>query len=267
MSWYDYVPGVAIYDEISGNGQNDPYRGIVDNSWMMGDPKVGLNPNDARFTGGDYERQTAQNGIFNAQNRRAPQGQASSMDQNNYNQWRGQQMGLANQLGQVASGQQKGAGELAVGRQIQSALAAQQSAAASARGANAMLGARAAARGAADVGVQGAGLASQAALQDQANARGLQAQVLGQGAQQDIGIAGQNAGFQQQMSLSNMQAQLQQMGLNDQATLGYLSALTGIDQAELSARLEQEKLQVAQRDPGHLADVLKQGGQIAAAVA
>jgi hypothetical protein len=264
MGWFDYtIPGIAAnvwstgYDVAKGNGPG--------NDWLMGDPKVGLNPNDAKLQGGDYLRSTIQNGIAAAGGRAAPQSQAASLDQGAYNQWRQQQMGLANQLGAVASGQQKGAGELAVGRQIQQGLAAQQSAANSARGANALLGARAAVRGASDLGINGAGLAAQSAMQDQANARGQLAGVLGQGAQQDIGIAGQNAGMQQQNSLANMAAQLQSRGMNDAATLGYLSQLTGIDQAELQARLQQEQFQIAQRNPGHLGDIFKMGGQAIAA--
>jgi hypothetical protein len=254
-----FAPGYLGYKAASGDYGSGPQ------DWLMGDPKVGLNPNDARLQDADFLRATAQNGIYDAQHRQAPQVGAAALDQGAYNQWRQQQLGLAQQLGQVATGQQAGAGELAVNRQFQNALAANRSAMNSARGANSMLAARAGARAASDMGVNGAGMAQTAAMQDQVNARQQLAGVLGQGAQQDIGIAAQNAGFAQQSSLSNQMAQLQMTGLNQQASLAYLSAMTGIDQAELQARLQQEQLQVAQRQPGHLAEILQMGGQIAAA--
>ena len=144
-------------------------------------------------------------------------------------------------------------------------MAAQQSAANSARGANAMLAGRQAVRGAADLGLAGAGQASQAAMQDQTQARGLLAGVLGQGAGQDIGVAQANAQMQQQAALENMHAKLTQMGMNDAQALGYLAALTGMDQAELQARLTQTNQSIAQQQPGFAGDLLKTAGTIAAA--
>ena len=69
-------------------------------------------------------------------------------------------------------------------------------------------------------------------MQDQAQAQGLLAQALGQGRGQDLTMAGQNAGFQQERmlqqgqldsatQLANLHAQLTQNGMNDQAALAY----------------------------------------------
>lgn len=127
-----------------------------------------------------------------------------------------QRMGyLADQLNGVASGQQKGAGELATERQVSNATAAQQAAANAARGANAALAMRNAARNAAQLGVAGAGQAQQAALQDQANARGQLAGVLGQMQGGDLS--------QQQLALQQYQAQ-------NAARLGYLQGYGNLNQ-------------------------------------
>lgn len=215
------------------------------------------------------------------------QGQASQIDQSRYGDWRGQQMALAQQLGQVASGQQQGAGELAVQRQIQQGLAGQQAMARSARGGNAALAMRGAAANSAGIGLSGAGQAQGAALQDQSAARAQLGQVLGQGAGQDIGVAQGNAQLQQQMnlqnldarnqqifqqagldqstSLANMQAKLQAMGMNDAMIQSYMQQLLGMNQAELQARMGQEQAAMAQ--PGILGGLLSAGGSIGAAYA
>ncbi|MGH7177244.1 MAG: tail fiber domain-containing protein [Tepidisphaeraceae bacterium] len=128
------------------------------------------------------------------------------------------------QLQGIASGQQQGAGELAIQRQVQNALASQQGMARMARGSNAGLAARDAASNAAAIGLSGAGQSQQAAMQDQMNAQGLIAQVAGQGRGQDI-----------QTQVSNMDAQLKAMGMNDAARIAYLQQLTGMDAAQLQA--------------------------------
>ena len=93
---------------------------------------------------------------------------------------------------------------------------------------------------------------------------------------QDIDVAGQNAGFQQQRemmqgqfgqqtNLANMQAKLQQMGMNDQASLGYLAQLMGIDEIELKRQLG--AAQVEAGDKGIFGDILQAGGAIGASYA
>lgn len=253
----------------------------TDASWWWGGSSYNPDPNAAKLQGG---AQTAQNYIGQAlggvQGRQAPQatyttfGPAAQLNTGIYNQDRAQQMGLANTLGAIASGQQAGAGELAVNRQIGQALAQQQSAVNSARGASAMLGAREAARQSAGLGVTGAGLGQQAAMQDQANARQLQAGVLGSLAGQDLGVAGQNAGFaqqtglaqgqaNQQTTLSNLAAQMQQRGMNDQQTMAYLSQLTGMSTAELQARMQQEAVQAGSYQQGFAGSALNAAGGLA----
>jgi hypothetical protein len=141
-------------------------------------------------------------------------------NQSQSDQFRQGQMQQVGQLQGIASGQQEGAGELAAQRQTLNADANQQAMARMARGPNASMAYRNAANNTAGLGINGAGQAQQAALQDQMNAQGLLSSALGQGRSQD-----------QQLSLANQQAQLQQGNLN----LGYLSQLTGMDQAQLAA--------------------------------
>lgn len=158
-------------------------------------------------------------GIGGLQNRAAPQVNAGPQDQ-----FRTMQLGQANQLQGIASGQQKGAGELAAERQAQQAQAAQQ-ALASMRGAGGA-GQLAAARQSASIGSTAAGMGRQAALQDQMQAQGMLGQVLGQGRGQDLSMAGQNAQLAQQ-----------QTGMNDQAYLNFLQSLQGQDQLRLQGQL------------------------------
>lgn len=242
-------------------------------------------PNRNKWEDADYIRTQAQQGIAGAQNRQAPQaagttignvrtGTGSQVATGRSDQFRDQQMGLAQQLQGVISGQQKGAGELAVERQAGRALGQAAGAATMARGAGAAGGARAAARASGAIGLGAAGQAQQAAMGDQMGARQQLAGILGQGREQDIGIAGQNANLQQSMnmanlsaenqrifqqagldqatSLANMQARLQAMGMNDAAIANYLQQLGVMNQGQMAAR---------GADNGIAGQLLSAGGQ------
>lgn len=249
-------------------------------NWLVGgDATDAIDPN---LKHGDYMGGFIQNQLGGVGGRQAPQAQtaqlgpASQLAGTNQSQIRDQQTQVAGRLMQIMNGQAPGAGELAVNRQIGQATAAQQAAARMARGANAALAARNAARNTVDLGVAGAGQAAQAQLQDQANATGQLGALLGTTRGQDLDLASQNAqlaqqralqqgAFQQQTNLANQGAQLQTTAQNDQATLGYLAQLLGIDTAQLNALLA--KQQVALQDQGHLGSLLQAGGQVAAAAA
>lgn len=195
--------------------------------------------------------------------RYAPQvQQAAQLDPTQQNQFRDQQMGMAGRLGQIASGQQRGAGELAVNRQFGQAAAAQQAQMQMARGANAALAARQAARNTADLGVNAAGMASQAQMQDQMNANGMLGNVLSQGRGADISIAGQNAGFDQQRMLENQRAMMQQTQMNDARYGNTLNAMLGSDQNAANNQ-RADALQAAQLNamkPDYLANMLQAAG-------
>ena len=171
-----------------------------------------------------------------------------------------QQGSLADRLQAIGMGTQKGAGEMAVDRQMGQAMAAQQAMARSARGSNAALAGRQMARTSADIGVAGAGQAAQAQLQDQAAANQQLGGVLGGMRGQDIDFAGQNAQLTQNVNLANQTAQFNQR----QQQLQYLSQLLGIDQAELNAKLGAQ--QMAANSQGVLPGLLTAAGTVAGAV-
>lgn len=202
-------------------------------------------------------------------------------------QSRGGMLGVAGQLGGIASGQQLGAGQLAVNRQVGAANAAQQAFARMARGPTSALAARNAARNTADIGLAGAGMAAEAQRADQQAALSQLGGLYGNMYGQDAGVAAQNAQLGQQamlqqgamdqqttlanaqagntVALANLQAQLAQTGMNDAQQLAALGQILGWDQATLQAQLA--KAQIAAGDKGMLPGLLQLGGQLGAAYA
>lgn len=170
---------------------------------------------------------------------------------------RGQQGQLAGMLFGQASGAQPGAGELAVRRGIGQTMAQNTSAAQMARGANAALAMRNAARQNAAVGVDGAGQAAIAQMNDRSAAQGQLAGLLGTMRGQDLGARGQDIGVAQ----GNQSAQLAQQQQNLQA----LAQMLGVDVAVLQQDAARRGL--ALQDKGALPGLLQAGGQIGAAYA
>lgn len=164
------------------------------------------------------------------------------------NQINGQENQLGSQLNAVASGGAKGAGELAADRTMQQGNAAQQAMASMARGTNAALAARNAARTQAGMTVAGAGQAQQAALQDQTTARSQLAGLLGQ---------------QQQGALSQQQLTAQQWAQQQQAAQGYLGQLMGQDQSQFNNQAQMNQLGMS--DHGIFPYLLQTGGSLGAA--
>lgn len=155
-------------------------------------------------------------------------------------QTRGQQGQLAQMLMQQAQGTRQGAGELAVQRQIGNANAAQTSQAQMARGANAALAQRTAARTKADIGVNGAGQAGIAQMQDQQAAQNQLGGLLGTQRQQDIGMA-----------QGNQQSAIQQQQLQ----LAALAQMLGVDKAALEQDLEKRKIEAT--DKGAIGGIMQ----------
>lgn len=196
-------------------------------------------------------------------------GQGARLDPRGQAQFRNAQLQTLDNLQGIATGQQAGAGELAVQRQGLRALAQQQGMARMARGGNSAMAARAAARTGGEIGLNVAGQAQQAALQDQASANAQIAGLATQGRGQDLDMASQNAQLGQQMnlanlsaqnqqifqqagldqatSLANMQARLAQTGMNDTAQLAYLSQIFGVSQAEMQGRLAEEQIKMQKK--------------------
>lgn len=209
-----------------------------------GKPNYTANPHDSQLAHGDYYRDMSKGYINQVDNRNAPQATETGF-------YRNAQTGLVQDLQGVASGQQAGAGELAARRAISRALASQQGMVAGARGGNAALAQREAARNSVQLGVQGAGQYQQAAMNDQTQARGL----LGQ-------VAGQARGQDQAMAMANMNAQLQARGMDDAQRVALMSQLFGIDQAEMAARMQQAQAVAAAGKSGGLAGDLMQAGSV-----
>jgi len=267
----------------------------VKNFVVGGDATNGIDPNLQH-----YDQATNQLGQMatNAGNRAAPQagvtqagytqlGAPAQLATGQIDQSRGGMMGVANRLGAIAGGQQAGAGEIAVNRQLGQAQAAQHAMASMARGPASALAFRNAARNTADMGLAGAGMAAQAQMQDQQGANAQLGQVYGSLLGSDVNQAGQNAQFGQQAmmqqgamdqqttlanaqagnatAIANLQAQLAQTGMNDAQQMQALGQMLGWDQAKINAQIA--KAQVAAGDKGILPQLLAAGGQAAAAAA
>lgn len=234
-----------------------------------------------RLQGADWMRDYAGGQLNNAQNRGAPTSQMyqlgarTQIDGAQQAQARGQMQALADSYQRTASGQQAGAGELAVNRQRDAAAAQQFAAANMSRGANAGIMARVASRQLGDLGTNAAGMASQQALADQAAARGQLAGVLGSMRGQDLDYATQQAQldqqrmmqqgqFGQQTNLANQAAALQQRGMNDQYGLGMLGQLGDISGRELDARTRRYAADASRPpEPDRFGQFLSMAGQAA----
>lgn len=145
------------------------------------------------------------------------------------------QLAQMQQLQGIASGQQQGAGELAVQRQAAQAQAAQQAQARMARGGNAALAYRNAANQSAALGSTAAGMGQQAALTDQMNAQGLLGQTAASGRSSDIGVANANAGYQQGANQLNSGNYLQFLNQLNQTNMSKYNADLGIGSQRESA--------------------------------
>ncbi len=241
MGWTDYIPSpVAQAYNLVNKGEIMGQDASGVKTWLMGgDATKGMStqPQSA-----GYQRGYLQNDFMN---RPAPMMNTGQADQS-----RGQQGQLAQMLMQQATGQRQGAGEMAVQRQAGNAMAQQTSTAQMARGANAALAARTAARNSADIGVNAAGQAGIAQMQDQQSAQNQLGGLLGGMRGQDI----QTAGANQQSQLAQQQLQL-----------SALAQMLGVDQATLQAQLA--KAQIDAGDKGHIGTVMQVGGQIGAGLA
>lgn len=150
--------------------------------------------------------------------RQAPQGTAQTAQQSGLSQNRA---ALIAQLEAQARGQGPSAAQLQMQEAMDRAAGAQSSAAAGAggRGVNAGAALRNATNQTAAIQSQGARDTSTLRAQEQLNATQQLGGVLGQGINSDNALSTWNAGAQNDMTRTNMQALLQQLGLNDEAQL------------------------------------------------
>lgn len=242
--------GDAVYGKIFDN-PDWSWHGA--HNWFVGgDATRSIDPKLAGFD----QAQTQLTGLSQQQ---APQVTGQQLATGQTDQSRAGLMNTAGSLDRIASGQQAGAGELAVNRQMGQAQAQQASLARQAHGANSALAYRNAGRMQADQGLQGAGAAAQAQMQDQQGANALRGQLYGQAYNQDASVAQQNAQLGQQANLANQQAQLQNRALQTQA----LGQQLGWSQAQIDEQIKRGSVESS--DKGALGGLLTGIGGLMAA--
>lgn len=159
--------------------------------------------------------------------RTAPQiGPAAQAGQSGFRQ---NQAGLISLLESMARGQGPSAAALQMRDAMDRASAAQSSAAAGAggRGVNAGAAMRTAMNNTAAIQSQGARDTATLRAQEQLNATGMLGNVIGQARGADDAMSQFNAGQRNSVANSNLQAQLQMLGLNDESQLRALMAAMG----------------------------------------
>jgi hypothetical protein len=256
VSWYD--PTSWNVDWLGGNTAAAPPTQYKDQSQITGIINSGIAGVDGR--------QAPQTGTTQL-------GAAARIDPSQQGQFRDLQMQQANRLNAISSGQQMGPGEMAAQRAAQSAYAQQVGMANMQRGGGAPGAGIAAARNQVTIAGNAAGQGAQAAMSDQQNANAQLTNALNAGRSTDVGLATSQAGLNQQTTLqqgqmdqatklANLDAQLRQTGMNDQARLAYLQQLTGMDANQLNASLQLYGVQKG-AGSGLLGSLMSQGGQVA----
>src|SRR5215204_4415434 len=135
MGFWDYYP--VNTGGTAGVGATETNAGLANRQTLNAYINEGLN--------------------YGSSSRQAPQAGGVQMNTGPQAQARAMEMEQARRLAAIASGNQKGAGEMGVDRQIGAALANQQAQARMSRGSTAGVGGLAAARGSQQIGVSGAG--------------------------------------------------------------------------------------------------------------
>lgn len=197
--------------------------------WLGAGLGAGLGFLGGLFGGGggsDYQDQLNQLAAGYGK-RQAPQ--AGPASQSQYSGFRQNQAGLISMLENMARGNGPSAATVQMREAMDRASAAQASAAAGAGGRGVSQGAalRNAMNNTAAITSQGARDTSQMRAQEQMAATGMLGQVIGQGRAADENNNQFNAGAQNQLALANLQAKLQQLGLNDEAQLKALMMAMG----------------------------------------
>lgn len=189
------------------------------------------------------------NHAYDIQASQAQGTQAAGADTGNYNQVRGQQQGVANNLNEAAAGRGPSAAGMAGAAQRDSNLSQAAALQSGRRGQSAGVGVRASNNAV----VAGNQQASQNEAIGRANemntARGQQSGLLGTMAGQDVQVAGmgqQNNQFNAQLGQQNGQYNA---GLSQQANQANQGAQLGIGNAELNQRARQEGLSYSNLQP------------------
>jgi hypothetical protein len=269
---FDWAFGSQGNPGVAGTGYRQPGQ-------------VSLDPNAAKIPGYEQDRSSALAQAMGAAGRAGPQMQGASINMRPQDQFRGQQMSLAQALTAQANGQGPSLAQMqlqqATDKNLAQSMALGQS----------LGGAQAAGLAQRQVMQQQAGTAQQAAadsgalrLQEQMQARNMLGQVLAGARGQDIGLASEQAGLQQGAASNNLQALLSQQGMNDAQNRFYsgsaydmagrqgaqnlsfaqLAAQTGLSNEQLQQQAYEE---AARRRMGIFQSAAQMGGQVAGGAA
>lgn len=205
---------------------------------------------------------TSQAGYDASGRRRAPQAGATTIDQNGSNEWRGDQRSLS----QAVLDRAMGRGGPSVAQNMLSQATDQNARQAAAvagsqRGGSSPLAGRTLAQNTMGIQQTAAGQGATMQAQEQEAAQGLAGQLIGQGRQQDIGLATDQASLTQQQRLANVQAQLAQTGMNDEQQRAYLASMFGIDAANMASANHTQDLNAGVAQTNAAAQAAYQAGQ------
>ncbi len=230
----------------------DGYLGGIQNSFFGSAPTADYKAKEYSPDAGAYQIQNQYGGalgqaLSGAQGRATPAAQAAQMNLAQSNEGRGMQMGLAQALQARVAGQKPSLAEMQLNRGMEQAIAAQQSQAASARGMSPAAAQRMAATGIANAQGQTNADAAMLRASEQERAESALGQQLAGMRGQDIGVAANQAGMQQQTNLANQQAELANRAQMDSATQAYMQMGMSREEAQQKALAEMEALKAQQR--------------------
>lgn len=188
-------------------------------------------------------------GAAGAQGRQSAQTQAAQINMAPQGQFRDQQTALANALMAQSRGEGPSLAQMQLQRATDTNLANALAMAASQRGSQSLGAGRNAAMQRAAMQQQAAADSGMLRLQEQQAAQNMLGQVLSGARGQDIGLAQGQAGLDQQTNLANLQADMQQRGMNDAMTQFYTGQGNQMDLAQAGLNVDLQKL-LTQRSMG-----------------
>jgi hypothetical protein len=240
-----YVGGV----EVEGTGGEaaaaikrgaDPFGIIGTKTYETVEPYVA--PSEAAQIPGYYQTQKQlQQERERVAGLTAPTGRAATIRTRPQEEWRRRQLGLADLLTGIATGEAPSAADIAAQQQTERTLGAIMSAAASQPG---HVGGRFRAAGAAqaEAGSRIAREAAAARIGEQQAAAQALGGLLGGARGQDIGLATGQAGLTQQMALANLQTEAGTQQMREQLLQNYMSMGMDFATAQTQANLDLERM-------------------------
>lgn len=237
--------GQPIFDEGRGNAATGPSSGSsgVLHYTEPRDPTYfdTFRPANVQDTTTAGWQQTLGAQLSGVQNRAPMTMDGATIATGPQDQFRAQQMNLAQLLGAGARGEGPSAAQsqlkLATDRNMSQAL----SLALAARGGNQAAALKQAQMQRALIGQEAGAQSAAIAAQEQQAAQQALGQVLATGRGADIGLATQQAGFDQQTGATNLDAQIRQQQANDQLVQKYLAMGMTLDEAQRQAQVQQNQ--------------------------